>query len=112
MAKLLADENFPFPVVEHLRRRGHDVVTMKDLGQSGAGCSDEQVLQYAANEGRVILTMDRRDFRSLHRSGVSHSGMVICTFNPDWSNFAAQIDQTLQSVPRLTGELMQVRQPR
>ena len=28
MARLYADENFPFPAVEALRRLGHDVLTM------------------------------------------------------------------------------------
>jgi hypothetical protein len=34
VARLLADENFPFPVTQELRRLGHDVVTvtLEELG--------------------------------------------------------------------------------
>ncbi len=35
MARLLADENFPLPVVEELRRLGHEVLTLRDIGQAG-----------------------------------------------------------------------------
>ena len=30
MSRLLADENFPLPVVEELRRLGHDVLTVQE----------------------------------------------------------------------------------
>jgi uncharacterized protein DUF5615 len=35
MARLYADENFPLPVVEELRRLGHDVLTIYETGQAG-----------------------------------------------------------------------------
>lgn len=35
MGRFLADENFPFPVIEALRRRGQDVVSLNDLGKAG-----------------------------------------------------------------------------
>jgi len=35
MARLYADENFPFPAVEELRRLGHDVLTSYEgIGRS------------------------------------------------------------------------------
>ena len=33
--RLLADENFPFPVVEALRSFGYDVLTLDDLDKAG-----------------------------------------------------------------------------
>ena len=33
--RFLADENFPFPVVEALRSFGCDVLTLSDLGKPG-----------------------------------------------------------------------------
>ena len=111
MAKLFADENFPVPVVQRLRQLMHDVATLNDIGQAGAGWSDEQVLRYAASEGRAVLTMDRRDFRSLHRQKVRHTGIVICTYNPDWDRFASQVDQALQATPDLVDALIHVYQP-
>ncbi len=34
MAQLYADENSPLPVVEELRRLGHDVLTMYEDGKA------------------------------------------------------------------------------
>ncbi len=44
MARLYADENFPYPTVEALRRLGHDVLTAGEAGQAGLGIADEEVL--------------------------------------------------------------------
>ena len=38
MLRLYANENFPQPVVEALRRLGHDVLTTHDAGRSGRRC--------------------------------------------------------------------------
>jgi hypothetical protein len=35
VARLLADENVPWPVAEPLGRLGHDVLTVADRGQDG-----------------------------------------------------------------------------
>ena len=35
MAQLYANENFPLPVVEGLRRLGHDVLTSLEAGKAG-----------------------------------------------------------------------------
>jgi len=48
VARLFADENFPLPVVEALRRLGHDVVAMADVGKAGRSLTDEAVLVFAA----------------------------------------------------------------
>ena len=41
MAELYADEDFSYPVVEQLRRLGHDVVTAQETGQADRGVPDE-----------------------------------------------------------------------
>ena len=62
MARLLADENFPFPVTQELRRLGHDVVTLEDLGKVDQRLSDDAVLALATEQDRAVLTInsDRR----------------------------------------------------
>ena len=40
MARLYADENFPFPVVEELRRVGHNVLTLQEAGYAGQSQGD------------------------------------------------------------------------
>jgi hypothetical protein len=40
MARLYADEDFPLPVVEELRRLGHDVRTVQEAGRAGQRLGD------------------------------------------------------------------------
>ncbi|MDW8269706.1 MAG: DUF5615 family PIN-like protein [Anaerolineae bacterium] len=55
MARLYANENFPQPVVEELRRLGHDVMTSHESGQAGQALSDEKVLAFAIAEARILI---------------------------------------------------------
>jgi len=58
MLRLAADENFNHNIVRGLRRRmmDLDIVCIQDVGLSGA--DDPTVLEWAAREGRVLLTHD------------------------------------------------------
>ena len=58
MLKLAADENFNNDIVRGLlRREKHlDLVRIQDAGLSGA--TDPELLEWAAGEGRVILSHD------------------------------------------------------
>lgn len=55
MARLLADENFPLPVVAELRRLDHDVLTIYDAGLANQQMTDEAVLVFANSHGRACL---------------------------------------------------------
>jgi len=59
--RLLANENFPGPVVRELRRRGHDVAWILELAP---GARDVDVLRRAQAELRTIVTFDK-DFGML-----------------------------------------------
>ncbi len=54
--KFIADENFPLDSVRALRLQGYDVVA---VAEEMPGASDEEVLQRAATEARIVLTFDR-----------------------------------------------------
>jgi Domain of unknown function (DUF5615) len=58
MLRLAADENFRFAIVRGLRRRNpsFDIVRVQDAGLMGA--DDSEVLAWAAQEGRVLVTHD------------------------------------------------------
>lgn len=58
MLAFLADENFNADIVRGLlRRRGDfDIVTVPDVGLAAA--PDPQVLEWAAAQGRVVVTHD------------------------------------------------------
>jgi len=58
MVRFVADENFNNAILRGLLRRNPeiDIVRVQDIGLSGA--SDPVVLEWAANEARVLLTHD------------------------------------------------------
>jgi predicted nuclease of predicted toxin-antitoxin system len=58
MLRLAANENFNGDIVRGLLRRDPklDVVRVQDVGLSGA--DDPSVLQWAADQGRIVVTHD------------------------------------------------------
>jgi predicted nuclease of predicted toxin-antitoxin system len=62
--KIKLDENIGKRGLELLRSRGHDTSTVYEQGLSGA--VDEQVFGICAEEGRVLITLDR-DFGEVLR---------------------------------------------
>ena len=52
----LANENFPKPSLQILLNEGHDIRSVGDLRPS---ISDEEVVSWAKEEDRVILTFDK-----------------------------------------------------
>ena len=75
MARLYSNENFPLPVVKALRALGHAVQTTRDAGKDGLAVPDAEVLAHAAREGRILLTLNRQDFKKLHRQNPAHAGI-------------------------------------
>ncbi len=67
MAFLYSNENFPLPVVDELRKLGHDIVTIQETGKSGQSFPDEAVLEFAISNERAVLTLNRKYFKNLHK---------------------------------------------
>jgi hypothetical protein len=111
MARLYANENFPLPVVEELRRLGHDVVTVQETGKASQSVPDETVLELAVADNRGVLTINRKHFIRLHGSRPDHSGIVVCTFDRDFVGQAARIHSAIGAVPQLAGQLIRVNRP-
>lgn len=61
-AKLLVDENLMRKIVQGILRRNSeiDILRVQQVGLSGVG--DPEILEWAAKEGRVLLT---RDFKTV-----------------------------------------------
>ena len=93
MAHFYADENFRYPVVEALRRLGHDVLTCQEAGRGDQGISDDVVLADALASARILLTQNRKHFIRLDRAGQAHRGIVVCTYEPDADALARRIEQ-------------------
>jgi len=91
--QLYADEDFALPVVEDLRRLGHDVLTVQEDGRTSI--PDPDVLARAHSLGRAVLTYNRRHFERLHRQGAAHSGILSATRDSDFPGLAARIHARL-----------------
>jgi hypothetical protein len=93
MAAFYADENFRYPVVEALRRLGHDVLTCEEAGRANQKLPDDLVLADALALGRILLTQNRGDFIKLDRQGLPHQGIVACTYDSDTEGLARRIEE-------------------
>ena len=108
MADCYANENFPLPIVEALRNSGHNVLTTYESGKAGQAISDEDILAFATGESRVVLTLNRRHFIRLHQAVPDHSGMIVCTYDPDFEALAGRIHSALQAYSDWTGQLVRI----
>lgn len=72
--KMFANENLFKPIIDFLRSRGHDVLSIRESGLSGI--SDDEVYQRACKEKRVIITMDK-DFSRIFRFPPEKCGGII-----------------------------------
>jgi len=111
MARFYSNENFPFPVVEELRRLGHNVLTVQDAGKANLEIPDDEVLAFAFGENRTILTINRRDFIRLHRKDPNHSGIIVCTADADFIRQANRVHEAIEALPQLDGQLIRVNRP-
>lgn len=111
MADCYANENFPLPVVEALRELGHNVLTTYESGKSGQAIPDEEVLAFAISESRIVLTLNRRHFIRLHQTTPDHSGIIVCTYDPDFAALADRIHQALEAYSDWLGRLIRVNRP-
>lgn len=111
MSRLYADEQFPYAVVEYLRHFGHDVLTVQEAGNANLKIPDDRVLEFASSNKRVVLTLNRKDFKRLHRSHPDHAGIVICTDDGDRMALAERIHAAILGEEILLGKLVSVVRP-
>jgi len=111
MIRSYSNENFPIPAVIELRRLGYDVLTIQETGQANQSLPDEDVLAFASNENRILLTLNRRHFIRLHHQGTNHSGIVVCTFDPDFIALAHRIHKAIEAQDQLTNQLCRINLP-
>jgi len=72
--KFLADENVSPKSVSFLQNLGFDAVHVREVGLMGK--SDEEVMEYALKERRILLTMDK-DFADIRNYPPgTHNGII------------------------------------
>ena len=111
MARFYANENFPLPAVQSLRKLGHDVLTSMESGKAGQAVPDSEVLTFASAESRIVITLNRRHFIRLHQTTLIHEGIIVCTFDPDFAALAQRIHEALSRASNLSGQLIRINRP-
>ena len=85
----LADEKFPRPAVDALRKAGRDVLS---IAKECPGISDEEVGALCALQQRILLTFDKDFGELVFRRGLSAgSGVVLFRFTPESPEAAAEL---------------------
>lgn len=72
-------------MVDLLRSRDYDILTSYEAGQANQKIPDDEVLMYATNAGRIVITENRQDFINLHFTTSNHAGIVICKADRDYA---------------------------
>jgi hypothetical protein len=114
MARLYADANFPRPTVEKLRRLGHDVTTVQQTegtSRPETPMDDEQVLDVATRQNRIVLTINVSDFEKLHEASRKHSGIIGCKTDLDFKRQARMIDDKIKEVGNLASQIHYISPP-
>ncbi|MBE9069274.1 DUF5615 family PIN-like protein [Leptolyngbya cf. ectocarpi LEGE 11479] len=111
MARLYSDEGFPKKVSEKLTQLDHDVLTVQEAGQANQRIPDDQVLTYATDQNRAVLTINRADFIRLHRQSSDHAGIVVCTEDFNRERLANRVHKAISKESTLAGKLIRVNRP-
>jgi predicted nuclease of predicted toxin-antitoxin system len=100
--RFLADENFPRPALEAVRKAGWDVVS---IAEQCPGVPDEDVAALCAAQERILLTFDKDFGELVFRRGLpAGSGVVLFRVTPDSPEDAAALALALvQSQSDLAG---------
>jgi len=99
--KFLADECCDFPLVTSLRNDGHDVLYQLE---ENAGARDEDVLERAYREERVLLSEDKDFGELVFRLGKRTVGIVLLRIDVKerhlkWPRLKKLIDEHGTSLP-------------
>jgi predicted nuclease of predicted toxin-antitoxin system len=73
----IADESCAGPVIRALREAGHDLVA---IAEAAKGATDEQVLELAVKQKRVLITEDRDFGELVYARGRSSAGVILVRF--------------------------------
>lgn len=110
MFRFYANENLATELVDEFRRLGHDVLTSYEAGNANQGIPDDQVLKTASNDDRAVITFNRDDFLKLHRSGVEHSGIIVCKDDSNLQGLGQVLHTYLITQKTLQNRLLRVLQ--
>lgn len=95
------DEHVPSVFVTTLRSAGYDVVRATDV--FGERTDDRQLLEFCAEDQRLLVTHDKKDFGGTIGDAIDHAGIVIYTdpvfLREDPENAVLTLDRVLDHYP-------------
>jgi hypothetical protein len=107
MARLVAQDNFPLPVIEELRQFGHDIVTVPADGVSRDALAANAALPRSPDaRRRVWLTLDPDQSAGAHRAAPNHSGIVAVRPGKTYAGLAQRIHDALKAHARISRQLV------
>ena len=109
MVYLYVDEQFPLLVVQMLRDFGHNVLTVQQA--ENWGDSDAEVLAFAVENKRTVLTLNRRHFIKLPLEKPNHYGIIVCSEDRDLNGLAQRINDAITKEKSLENKLIRVKRP-
>lgn len=114
MARIYLDEQMDTDLTEMLVGYGHDAIHTYDVGNRGA--PDSRQLLFAADTGRILVTLNREDFEELHRwwlalnswgiMGRDHSGILTTWGDIPTAEWAVLVNDFLQQSQELTNRML------
>jgi predicted nuclease of predicted toxin-antitoxin system len=109
--RFLADENFPRPALDALRKAGWEVFS---IAEECPGISDEEVAALCADKQGILLTFDKDFGELVFRRGLSAgSGVVLFRITPESPEEAADLALALvEAQPDLPGSFCVVTRDR
>lgn len=72
--RFVADESVDYPIIQTLRRAGHDVQAIVEIAP---GTSDDEVLNLANREHAPLITADKDFGELVHRLGQANHGVIL-----------------------------------
>lgn len=111
MVQLYSNENFPKPVVSELRNLGYDVLTIQETGKDQQAFPDDELLKFATENKRAVLTFNRKHFIALHKESSDHAGIIVCTFDLDFRGLAQRIHEQISTEKPLSEKLIRINRP-
>lgn len=95
---LLDEDSQAKYLVNLLQAVGHDVLTVNLAGLMN--CPDLVVLDYARQDGRVLLTRNCNDFQDLHQANSLHPGILAV-----YQDFVASKNMSYQTIVKAIANL-------
>jgi predicted nuclease of predicted toxin-antitoxin system len=112
MIKFYTDEGFPRPTTLAFRDLGYDILTCQEAGKANQNISDEDVVAFATEQNRVVLTVNCRDFIKIHRQSNHHTGIIACTEDLKFEALALRIHEAVSNHEgEFTNQLLRIYKP-